>query len=154
MSGPPPPRRIYSTTVCQLMGIIIKCLLPSFYVGLEPIAKRPSRCQGCMHLMQLCLLLSLPSSFLVALQISPALCLLNSTAMVEAAEDFFPPGLELLFNRSRLVLQHNSEEEGKANDYSCRDGSSAWCTSLSDSPIRLELSSWITDIFYTDLPHP
>ena len=157
---------------------LLRCCSPSFYRELEPITQRPSGCAACCHLFFVCLVLSLPTSILVGVRLSAALAAIDGPAMVDAAVNFFPDGLELVLNasESKLALRpapeavavdagEGAEEDSaqaapeglfkllpkkEADTYVCWEGKlSHWCaTSPTLEPIRLELSQWILDLYY------
>ena len=119
----------------------------------------PSLCSTCIHLVLLCLCLSLPSSLALLLRCSPALTALSWRAVASEAERVFPAGLELIFNNSTLQLRPDadaSRDEDTEGTIICWSaGEAGWCaTAPLLEPIRLVLPAVLHDAFYTDLPRP
>jgi hypothetical protein len=137
---------------------ILRTAVPSFYLQRQ-FEERPNVCSACAHLLLVVAVLSLPGSCLVALHLAPALASLNGPELLEGAESVFPDGLDLVFNKSYLSLRPSvdSQPSEPGKGYVCWEDHSAWCTgrpSESLEPIRLELSSWLIDVLYSELPVP
>jgi hypothetical protein len=71
----------------------------------EERALSQALCPPCKYLCGLCLLLSLPSTFICFAQLWPALAAFDGPVLVDRATRWLPLGLELGFNGTRLSLR-------------------------------------------------
>ena len=98
----------------------------------EERALSQALCPPCKYLCGLCLLLSLPSTFICFAQLWPTLAAFDGPVLVDGAIRWLPLGLELGFNGTRLSLrpegaayrkaEADAEAEAKGADEGAREG--------------------------------
>lgn len=140
------------------------------YDGLLPADGPPPTRAACNHLAFVALVLSLPATLAFLARTAPAVASLHWPDVMHETLRAFPPGLELVFNESRLLLRPSpsayepaagaaaaADDDGTFVCWSNEAEGTAWCAREGGegeglSPIRVGLSQRVADAFYIELP--